>query len=138
MMKKLLIQTGLTFGSLLLFGIAVNAQIQYRAEIPFDFQAAGAAYTAGNYVVGHVGPNTPVVAIRDRNSKKTALLGHSMGGSDRWDGSGKLIFLKADGRYTLSEIVTPSFAVKLKKTKTDVRMASGSAAKMETVAINLH
>jgi hypothetical protein len=137
-MKKLLVQAGLMVGSLLICGGAANAQIQYRAEIPFDFQAAGRAYTAGKYQVGPIAPSSSVVAIRDKRSTKTRLLGHSMGGSDKWNDNGKLIFLKADGLYTLSEIVTPSFSMKLKKTKTDVRMAGGPAAKMETVAIALH
>jgi hypothetical protein len=137
MMQKLLIKAGLMVGSLLIFGVAANAQSQYRAEIPFDFNAAGKAHTAGDYLVGPIGANSPVVAIRDRKSKKLNLLGQARNGSGRWDGTGKLIFLKADGVYTLSQIVTPSFEMKLKKTMTDVRMA-GSAVKEETVAINLH
>lgn len=136
-MKKLLIKAGLTVTSLLIFGIAANAQIQYRAEIPFDFNAAGKAHTAGDYVLGAMSSNSPVVAIRNRKSNKLSLLGQAMGGTDRWDNKGKLIFLKADGVYTLSQIETPSFVMKLKKTKTDVRVAASSAAKMETVAINL-
>ena len=124
--------------SLMIFGIAANAQSQYRAEIPFDFHAAGAVWTAGGYMVGPIGSSSQVVAIRSRNTKKVRILGSSRGGSDRWDGKGKLIFLKTDAGYTLSEIVTPSFAMKLKKTKTDVKMAGDPAAKLETVAIVLH
>ena len=124
--------------SLLIFGIAANAQDQYRAEIPFDFQAAGVTHKAGEYSVGRISPATPVLVIRNRKSTKSIMLGHAnLGGVSR-DANGKLIFLKADGRYTLSEIKTPSFAMKLRKTKTDVRMAGGSTPKMETVAINLH
>ena len=135
-MKKLVIKAGLMVGSLLIFGMAANAQNQYRAEIPFDFHAAGKAYTAGGYSVDRIGGNGPVWAIRDRKTGKARLLGQAMPSGASREESGKLIFLKSDGQYTLSEIVTPSFAMKLKKTKTDVRIA-GSAAKMETVAINL-
>ena len=77
------------------------------------------------------------MVIRDRKTGKKRVLGQSMPRSESPDSHGKLIFLKADGVYTLSQIVTPSFEMKLKKTKTDVRMA-GSSAKKETVAINLH
>jgi len=136
-MKKLLVKAGLMVGSLLIFGMAANAQNQYRAEIPFDFHAAGKAYTAGGYSVDRIGSDGSAWLIRERKTGKARLLGTAMPSDAGRDGSGKLIFLKSDGQYTLSEIVTPSFAMKLKKTKTDVRVA-GSAAKMETVAILLH
>jgi hypothetical protein len=138
-MKKILIQTGLVASALFILGTAANAQNEYRAEIPFDFRAAGEAYTAGIYNIGRLSPSVPVVAIRDRKNSKTRLLGQVTLVSGHWngDGKGKLIFLKTDDRYVLSEIVTPSFAGKLKKAKTDLRMASGPAAKLETVAINL-
>jgi hypothetical protein len=136
-MKKQLIQAGLTVSSLLIFGIAANAQSQYRADIPFDFEAAGKAWTAGVYSVGQISSGGPALVIRDRKTGKSKVLGQSMPRSESRDSHGKLIFLKADGVYTLSQIVTPSFEMKLRKTKTDVRMA-GSSAKKETVAINLH
>ena len=136
-MKKLVVKAGLMVGSLLILGVAANAQTQYRAEIPWDFNAAGAAFAAGSYTVGQVGPSGPALILRNRKSGKARLLGHKNMGAN-WEGNGKLIFLKADGVYTLSEVQTPSFAIKMRKTKTDVRMASGSAAKLETVAIVLH
>ena len=137
-MKKLLIQAGLTVSSLLIFGVAANAQVQYRAEIPFDFNAAGKAYTAGGYSVGQISSGGSALVIRERKTGKARVLGQAMPNGSSRDWHGKLIFLKADGVYTLSQIITPSFEMKLKKTKTDVRMAGSSAAKMETVAINLH
>jgi len=137
-MKKQLIQVGLTVSSLLIFGIAANAQSQYRADIPFDFEAAGKAWTAGVYSVGQISSGGPALVIRDRKTGKSKVLGQSMPRSESRDSHGKLIFLKADGVYTLSQIVTPSFEMKLRKTKTDVRMAGSSSAKKETVAINLH
>ena len=137
-MKKLLVNAGLTVTSLLIFGVAANAQIQYRADIPFDFEVAGKAWTAGAYSLGQISSGGPALVIRDRKTGKSRVLGQSMPRSENRDSHGKLIFLKADGVYTLSQIVTPSFEMKLKKTKTDVTMAGGSAAKKETVAINLH
>ena len=137
-MKKLLVNAGLTVTSLLIFGVAANAQIQYRADIPFDFEVAGKAWTAGAYSLGQISSGGPALVIRDRKTGKSRVLGQSMPRSESRDSHGKLIFLKADGVYTLSQIVTPSFEMKLKKTKTDVTMAGGSAAKKETVAINLH
>jgi len=138
MMKKLLVNAGLTVTSLLIFGVAANAQIQYRADIPFDFEVAGKAWTAGAYSLGQISSGGPALVIRDRKTGKSRVLGQSMPRSENRDSHGKLIFLKADGVYTLSQIVTPSFEMKLKKTKTEVTMAGGSPAKMETVAINLH
>ena len=137
-MKGLIVKAGLMVGSVLIFGVAANAQIQYRAEIPFDFQAAGASLTAGKYVIGQNTPGGSALILRNRKSTKARVLGLANVGSSSWREKGKLIFIKADGHYTLSEIVTPSFEMKMKKTKTDVRMANGPAARLETVAILLH
>jgi hypothetical protein len=137
-MKKQLIQVGLTVSSLLIFGIAANAQTQYRADIPFDFQAAGKVWSAGAYSLGQISSGGPALVIRDRKTGKSKVLGQSMPRNESRDSHGQLVFLKADGVYTLSQIVTPSFEMKLKKTTTDVRMASSSAVKKETVAVSLH
>jgi hypothetical protein len=141
-MKKLLVHAGLMIGSVLILGAAANAQLsqQYRAEIPFDFHAAGAEFSAGQYKLVPVGTisTRSTLAILDVKNSKMRLLGQSMPGKENRDGNGKLIFIKADGRYTLSEVVTPNYEIKMKGTKTDVRVAGGPATKLETVAINLH
>src|SRR5262245_53956798 len=134
-MKKLLVKASLMVGSVLMLGVAANAQMQYRAEIPFDFQAAGTVFTAGAYSVGQVASGGPALVLRDRKSGKSRLLGHATLGGDRWQNNGKLIFIKVEDRYTLSEIVTPSFAMKLKGTSTDVRMAKDRKPKQENVAV---
>ncbi len=137
-MKKLLVKASLMVGSVLMLGVAANAQMQYRAEIPFDFQAAGKVFTAGGYSVGQVSSGGAALVIRDRKSGRLTLLGHANLGGDGWRNTGKLIFIKADDRYTLTEIVTPSFAMKLKGTSTNVKMASDRKPKQENVAVKLH
>src|SRR5262245_2415442 len=122
-MKKLLVKAGLMVGSLLIFGIAANAQTQYRAEIPFDFEVAGNVLTAGEYSVGNISPGGTALIIRNRKTGKSRMLGSANMGAPSWNGStGKFVFIKADGRYTLSEVVTPSFAMKLRGTSTNVKM----------------
>ena len=141
-MKRLLLQTCLMVGSVLILGAAANAQIsqQYRADIPFDFSAAGSTWTAGKYKVLPVGPHSSIgaLAILDVKKGKMKLLGQATLGRENRDRSSKLVFVKRDGRYTLSEIVTPTFAIKMKGTETSVRVAGRQAADLETVAINLH
>jgi hypothetical protein len=139
-MKRLIALGSLVVGSVLILGVSANAQIfqQYRAEIPFDFHAGGATYQAGEYRLVPLRTESAQSAIRlqDVKNRKSRLLGPVVLGTISWDVKGKLIFVKADGHYTLSEIVTPTFAIRMKNTETSV--AAKPAADLKTVAINLH
>ncbi len=123
-------------GSVLILGVVGNAQIsqQYRAEVPFDFHANGKAYAAGDYSIGPMASHSSqgALALRERKTGKMRILGLVMS-SLRSREDAKLVFLKSDGRYTLSEVITPTFGMKMRRTKTDVRIAK--TTKPETVAI---
>jgi len=136
-MKKMLLMVGMVLAS----GIAANAQMsqRYTGDIPFDFQANGHQFTAGKY---NIGPevaygNTGVLAISSKTSRESKRLGlvnlNSANGSEK----GKLVFVKVNGSYKLSDIMTPTFAAKMKRTWTDVKVGKKEGPAPETIAIVL-
>lgn len=141
-MNRLLVKTGILAGFVLMLSVVGNAQLsqQYRAEVPFDFQVKGVVYAAGSYAVGPVSSQSSsgALAILERKSGKMQLLGITqlLGASVGAD-PGKLVFVKANGTYTLRRIITPTFEIKMKAKGSDARMADSGAKKMETVAVAL-
>ena len=122
--------------------IGANAQsdTQYRAEIPFDFEARGKHYEAGNYSVGPLSQAaTPGgIAIRDIRNRNARILGVvSLSGDNDWDKPGILTFVKVNGRYTLSQISTATFTMKLKSRKSSGELARQTTLGSESVAIAL-
>lgn len=121
-MNRIIRQTSLIGLLVLAVAVGVNAQAsqQYRADIPFSFDANGKHYEAGAYLVGPVSQisNPGAIVIRNRKSGDAALLGiNAIHGDDNWDNPGRLTFLKADGRYTLSQVSTATFKMKMKVKK---------------------
>lgn len=143
-MKISLIRTCLMVGSILIMGVVANAQVsqQYRAEVPVDFHANGKAYAAGDYSIGPLGTHSSqgALALLEKKTGKMRIIGLASAslGVGPSEEKGKLVFLKSGDRYTLSEVITPTFGMKMKRTTTDVRIAKNRAAKPETAAINLH
>lgn len=131
----------LTISAVLTLSFAANAQMskQYIGDIPFDFQAAGHNYTAGKYTLGPIVTHgsVGVVGIKDKKTNKTRVFGAVTLNSDSWSNSGKLIFAKVDGLYRLTQIETPTFQMKMKRTWTDVKVAKNGAPAVETVTINV-
>ena len=116
--------------------IGVNAQAnqQYRAEVPFSFEANGRHYAAGQYSVGPLSQmSVPgAIAIRNIGNGNSAVLGISAPqGDSNWDKPGRLTFVKENGRYTLRDISTATFSMKMKASK------SRTAELAEVVAIDL-
>jgi len=116
--------------------IGVNAQLnqQYRAEVPFSFEANGKHYAAGQYSVGPLSQMSApgAIALRNIGSGKAAVLGiNSLDGDNDWDKPGRLTFVKDNGRYILKNIATATFTMKMKGSK------SRTAELAEVVAIDL-
>ena len=116
--------------------IGVNAQAnsQYRAEVPFSFEANGKHYAAGQYAVGPLSQmSVPgAIAITNVGNGKAAILGiNSLQGDVNWNKPGQLTFVKENGRYTLRDISTATFSMKMKASK------SRTTELAEVVAINL-
>ncbi|PYS86139.1 MAG: hypothetical protein DMF62_16930 [Acidobacteria bacterium] len=141
-MKKLLIQGLLAATFALFVTVFVSAQsaTRYRVNIPFDFQAHGVNYAAGDYLIGPLDSvvNKSSLAIRSVESRKTRLLGFTTLVGGVRPGNGKMVFAKADGLYTLAEISTPSFALKIDPTKGNYGIGKVGASMPEVVSLNLN
>lgn len=142
-MKRIIVQASLMAVGVLVLALGAHAQVsqQYRASIPFNFEAKGKVYDAGKYIVGPItsGQQGPL-GIRNMKTGKTRMLGvNTLGGNGNWDKPGRLTFVKTNGAYHLSEISTATFSMKMKRTRTDVReVAGGSAQHEEVVTIYLN
>ena len=138
-MKKLLVHTFLLVGSTFALGVAASAQSNYRVDIPFDFQAAGVQYKAGEYAIGPFNATSSVtaLAIRDVDSGKTRLLGTTALTGDGRKHKAKMVFVKTDENYTLSEIVTPRFEFTANRQKRDNNYGKVESAKIEKAIVSL-
>jgi len=98
------------------FGLQAQAQSDqhYRANVPFDFTAAGRSYTAGSYSVGRLSQISEGGAIMlvDRQTGHAKVIGMSRSSTN---GTAKLVFVKNGLLYALKEVITPNFGVKMKQ-----------------------
>ena len=98
------------------FGLQAQAQSDqhYRANVPFDFTAAGRSYTAGSYSVGRLSQISEGGAIMlvDRQTGHAKVIGMSRSSTN---GRAKLVFVKNGLSYALKEVITPNFGVKMKQ-----------------------
>ena len=114
-------------------GVDAQSDQQYRAQIPFDFEAAGKHYAAGEYTVG---PVSKSIAIRDLQTGSTRLLGPNVqAGTGNWDMPGTLSFQKIGDRYTLIQIKTPTFKRDVKVSKARAELAKAELATPVVVAL---
>ena len=129
-MKRILKQASVIGLFVLAVSIVANAQVdqQYRAEIPFDFDAAGKHYAAGTYAVGPLS-SSGAVAIRSMENGKMRVLGlNVIPGNNDWDNPGTLTFQKVGGRHQLRQISTATFkmAVRIPRAKGDLAKKDSS------------
>lgn len=141
-MQKIIIQGCSLIGLIIMLGvIGVSAQssMQYRGEIPFDFSARNVNFPAGVYEIGPMSSTSSNagLVLRNRKTGKAATLGIIQTMSDNHGENGKMYFTNIDGRYTLSEIITPTFKKKLKSTRTDVNLVKSDPSKPKVLAIKL-
>lgn len=120
-------------------GVSAQSDQQYKAEIPFDFEAGGKQYAAGKYAVGPLSRTAPNgIAIRNVQTGDGRLLGISaLQGDNNWDKVGILTFLMVEGRYRLSQISTATFKMMMKGKKADGAQLAGASAP-NAVAIKLN
>ena len=98
-------------------GVSAQSSQQYKADIPFDFEADGRQHSAGSYRVGSVSViGSRATGLLDIQSGKMRLVGRiaQPGNSGYWAERGTLTFLKVNDRYVLKEISTPSFKLKMR------------------------
>ena len=121
-------------------GASAQSNQQYRAEIPFGFEAAGKHYDAGKYEVGPLAQvSSPgAIVIRNRQTGNARLLGaNARHGDNDWNKDGKLTFVKANGRYVLSQISTATFEMKMNAKKSTSDQLAKGGSDPAIVAIDL-
>jgi hypothetical protein len=141
-MNRIIKQVSLIGLFMLAVTVGTNAQgsQQYRADIPFSFEVNGKQHAAGEYIVGSLSQvSAPgAIALRNLETGKAQVLGvNSHQGDNSWDNPGRLTFLKVDGRYTLSQISTATFRMKMKVQKARNAELAKGASDSEIVAIDL-
>ena len=143
-MNRTIIQASLLILFVSAITVGVNAQVsqQYRADIPFSFDANGKSYEAGKYSVGPLSQlSMSGIAIRGLGKEsRSGILGSvaHQGTNDR-DKPGTLTFLNVNGRYQLIRVSTATFSMNM-KSKKDRRgdLAKLSSSKPTMVSINLN
>ena len=141
-MRKLMLQMLVTFGIGLAgaaSGLAQSTQ-SYRAHIPFDFTVNSVSMKAGDYRIGPLTSTTDqrAMLLQNIDDSKSKVLGFVSVGADRWDKSGgKITFLRSGDDYALANIDTPTFALKLKEIRTNIRVVTQLRKEPETVTVAL-
>jgi hypothetical protein len=88
---------------LLLLGVGVaETVVTASASVPFDFWAQGQKFPAGDYVFDSGFPGS--VSVRDKSSKLGTAIAAVPYGDPVTKESAKLIFVRRDGKYYLTEL----------------------------------
>lgn len=141
-MRKAIIKECSLLGLVVILGVVTaSAQMstQYQAEIPFDFSVGNDNFSAGSYSIGPTGWNSSNggLLLRNRKTSESRLLGFIQIAGDGRGQTGKMYFINVNGRYNLSEIVTPTFVKKVKVARTDAQLAKSAASAPKAVAVKL-
>ena len=142
-MNRTIIQASLLILFVSAITVGVNAQVsqQYRADIPFSFDANGRSYQAGKYSVGPLSQlSMSGIAIRGigKHSRSGILSAAAREGTNDWDNPGTLTFLNVNGRYKLIRVSTATFSMDMKgKKDRDGDLAKLSSSESKTVSVNL-
>lgn len=104
---------------ILMAAVSARSQDGYRAHIPFDFTIGDKTYKAGNYVIDPLSlrsANGPI-AVRNANGASSHMLMVAVGADYSKVTTASLIFDRLESQYSLVAIQTPSFIVKLPRSK---------------------
>ncbi len=118
--------------------VSAKAQTQYRAHIPFAFIIDQKSYEAGDYsvdVLNTDSANKPL-AIRDMKGRNSHLIMTTPGEDYSRVQVAVLVFDRYETEYSLSAIRTPSFAVKLPKSKVRETLGLNQNVQQKVVALS--
>lgn len=125
-MKRTIIHVCFAAIVALIFAAAADAQVgrQYRADIPFEFTLNGESFEAGEYTVGPLSGNSTQLplALRHVKSGDTDIIGLVQAQGGNGERKGHIYFTEVNGRYELIQVSTPTFEMKKKRARTDVRI----------------
>ena len=117
--------------------VSVKAQTQYRAHIPFNFTVGQKNYEGGDYRVEVLDPNSGNrnIAIRNANGGNSYFMTATLGEGHSRIETATLVFHRYGTEYSLSAIRTPTFIVKLSRSKPQEVLARGKDVQQRTVAL---
>jgi hypothetical protein len=138
-MKRKIIQMGSLIGLLIGLTFAAQAQlgVQYRAQIPFDFNVGNKTFAAGDYIIGVTDKTSGQGSLTIRAAKGGAakVIMVIPKQTDARRAAARLVFNRYENQYFLTEMITPTLGAEFQKTKIEDRFARERKPKRETVTM---
>ncbi len=116
----------LACGALLTLGVTF-ASAQMRADIPFDFMAAGSNLVAGEYTLVTTGNTDQVLQMCNLQQHRCVFMIASQVASKAHNDPGKLVFNRYGDQYFLSEIWSLSLVRTLPQDRRERQLAKSGA-----------
>ena len=127
----------LACAALLTLGAAF-ASAQMRANIPFDFAAAGSNLAAGEYTLETTGDTDQVLQMCNLQQHRCVFVIASQVASKTKNDPGKFVFNRYGDQYFLSEIWSRSLVRTLPQDRRERQLAkSGAAPDVAVIAAEL-
>jgi hypothetical protein len=141
-MKRKILQICTLLGlALILAVVSTEAQtiIQYKANIPFDFNIGKKTYQSGDYIIYVKSLNQLSAMLSVKNAKTLDLrkIVVLMNGSRSRADKTVLMFDRYADQYVLTQMVSPGFGLSAPKSKVKKRTAKKIKQPQESVAIVL-
>lgn len=121
----LLFTLGVTLG----MAASANAQV-LKFAVPFDFSVNGKTMPASTYIVRKSFVNSSTALDFVGNGHGFATLASNV---DSTSTGSKLVFLRVDGEYFLSELVTSSGTLHFRAPRKELLQRAGDAAQSLTI-----
>lgn len=127
----------LACGALLTLGVTF-ASAQMRANIPFDFAAAGSNLAAGEYTLETTGATDQVLQMCNLQQHRCVFVIASQVASQGKNVHGKLVFNRYGDQYFLSEVWSRSLVQTLPQDRRERQLAkSGAGSVVAVIAAEL-
>lgn len=114
-------------GALLTLAVAFSSAQTLRANIPFDFVAAGSSLAPGEYTLEGSGRTDQVLQMCNLQLHRCIFVIASQVASGAKNDPGKLVFNRYGDQYFLSEIWSPSLIRTLPKSRDEQQLAKSGA-----------
>ena len=123
----------LACGALFILAVTFSSAQTVRANIPFDFVAAGSSLAAGEYTLEGSGPTDEVLQMCNLDQRRCIFVIASQVASGAKNDPGKLIFNRYGDQYFLSEIWSRSLVRTLPQDRRERQLAKSGAEPVAAV-----
>ncbi len=122
---------------ILMIVASAKAQTQYRAHVPFDFTIGQTSYEAGDYFISTLNSHAAhkPVAFRDAKGRNSHMIMMTPGEDYSKVEKATLVFDRYETQYSLSVIRTPTFIVKLPRSKAKETLARNQNVQQRIVTL---